>query len=226
VIRDAADLDTKSMSYLASTMRRLQVSCTLHDRRDRFRELIREAERLHGQRVVILVDEYDKPIRDNLTHPEIAREIRDGLRDLYSVVKDSDAHIRFAMLTGMSKFSNVSLFSGLNNLNDITLDARYSAICGYTDEDVGTVFASELAGLDRDEIRAWYNGYNWEAPRYTTRSTCCCCFRSVNSVPTGSRQERRPADGPAYLLHRISSVSWCWSRCCPASMSSRFPLKP
>ena len=87
--------------------------------------------------------------------------MRDGLRSLYSVLKDEDAHIRFAMLTGVSKFSKVSLFSGLNNLTDITVDARYSAICGYTDQDVDTVFAPELPGLDREEIRAWYNGYNW-----------------------------------------------------------------
>ncbi|MGV6476710.1 PD-(D/E)XK nuclease domain-containing protein [Azotobacter vinelandii] len=91
----------------------------------------------------------------------MAREIRDALRNLYSVIKDSDAHIRFAMLTGVSKFSKVSLFSGLNNLNDITVDMRYSAICGYTDADVDSVFAAELPGLDREEIRRWYNGYNW-----------------------------------------------------------------
>jgi hypothetical protein len=65
------------------------------------------------------------------------------------------------MLTGVSKFSKVNIFSGLNNLSDITLDAEYSNICGYTDKDVDTVFAPELAGLDRDEIRHWYNGYNW-----------------------------------------------------------------
>jgi hypothetical protein len=139
----------------------LGITCTLADHRARFAELIREAERQSGQRVVVLVDEYDKPILDNLNRPEIAREIRGGLRDFYSVIKDSDAHIRFAMLTGVSKFSKVSLFSGLNNLNDITLDGRYSAICGYTDEDVDTVFAAELPGLDREEIRRWYNGYNW-----------------------------------------------------------------
>jgi len=127
----------------------------------RFIELIRQAEKVHGQRVVVLVDEYDKPILDNLTQPDVAREMRDALRNLYSVIKDSDAHIRFAMLTGVSKFSKVSLFSGLNNLRDITLSAPYSSICGYTDEDVDTVFAPELVGLDREEIRAWYNGYNW-----------------------------------------------------------------
>jgi Predicted AAA-ATPase/PD-(D/E)XK nuclease superfamily len=126
-----------------------------------FTELIRGLHEHSGQRVVVLVDEYDKPILDNITEPDVARTMRDGLRNLYSVIKDSDAHIKFAMLTGVSKFSKVSLFSGLNNLNDITVEARYSAICGYTDEDVDSVFAPELPGLDREEIRRWYNGYNW-----------------------------------------------------------------
>ncbi|WP_461466696.1 ATP-binding protein [Melaminivora sp.] len=127
----------------------------------RFRQLIQQAHAQHGQRVVVLVDEYDKPILDNLTEPAIARQMRDGLRDLYSVIKDNDAHIRFAFLTGVSKFSKVSIFSGLNNLRDITLSSDYSALCGYTDADVDTVFAPELPGLDRQQIRAWYNGYNW-----------------------------------------------------------------
>ncbi len=124
-------------------------------------QLLQRLHRQSGQRVVVLVDEYDKPILDNITERDVARQMRDGLRDLYSVLKDADAHIRFAMLTGVSKFSKVSLFSGLNNLKDITVDARYSALCGYTDEDLDTVFAPELPGLDRDEIRRWYNGYNW-----------------------------------------------------------------
>ena len=114
-----------------------------------------------GRRVAVLVDEYDKPILDALDAPEIARANRDFLRGLYSTVKFSDAHIRFTFLTGVSKFSKVSLFSGLNNLKDITLDARYSAICGYTDADLDAVFAPELPGLDRGQIRDWYNGYSW-----------------------------------------------------------------
>ena len=127
----------------------------------RFRELI---ERLHeraGQRVVVLVDEYDKPILDALPQPKVARANRDFLRSLYGVIKDCDAGIRFGFLTGVSKFSKTGLFSGLNNLNDITLDPRYGTICGYTDDDLDTVFAPELGGLDRDEVRRWYNGYSW-----------------------------------------------------------------
>jgi len=109
----------------------------------------------------VLIDEYDKPILDALEVPEVARANRDFLRGLYAVIKDCDAHVRFTFITGVSKFSKVSLFSGLNNLTDITLDPRYSAICGYTDADLDAVFAPELLGLDRDQIRAWYNGYSW-----------------------------------------------------------------
>jgi hypothetical protein len=127
----------------------------------RFASLIRHTHEQSGQRVVVLIDEYDKPILDNITDAGIAREMRDGLRNLYSVIKGQDAHIRFAFLTGVSKFSKVSLFSGLNNLRDITVSPAYSALCGYTETDVDTVFAPELEGLDRQQIRDWYNGYNW-----------------------------------------------------------------
>ena len=127
----------------------------------RFRHIIQMLHSQAGQRVVILVDEYDKPILDVLDESEVARANRDFLRGLYSTIKSNDAHIKFTFLTGVSKFSKVQLFSGLNNLKDITLDTRYSAICGYTDADLDTVFAPELPGLDREEIRDWYNGYSW-----------------------------------------------------------------
>ncbi|MCE0733723.1 ATP-binding protein [Halomonas sp. G15] len=125
----------------------------------RFRELIHHTHQRHGQRAVVLIDEYDKPILDNILSHERARELREGLKNLYSVIKDADPHL--VLITGVSKFSKVSLFSGLNNLNDITLDAPFSTICGYTDDDIDTVFAPELPGLDRDTIRTWYNGYRW-----------------------------------------------------------------
>ncbi|SEI93888.1 PD-(D/E)XK nuclease superfamily protein [Allopseudospirillum japonicum] len=127
----------------------------------RFIELIRHSHQQRGQKVVILIDEYDKPILDNLTHSDQARAMRDELRNFYSVIKGQDALLRFVFLTGVSKFSKVSLFSGLNNLRDITLSPEYSAICGYTEADLERVFASELDGLDRDQVRQWYNGYNW-----------------------------------------------------------------
>ena len=127
----------------------------------RFRRLLQMLHRKAGQRVAVLVDEYDKPILDALEEPEAARANRDFLRGLYGVIKACDAHVRFTFLTGVSKFTKVSVFSVLNNLTDITLDRRYSAICGYTERDLDTVFATELAGLDREQVREWYNGYRW-----------------------------------------------------------------
>ncbi len=162
VLRDRGELDARIDKLLRLNAERMGVA--LPDERGvatRFSELIRLAHARHGERVVVLVDEYDKPILDNLSDPDIAREMRDGLRNLYSVIKGADADVRFAFLTGVSKFSKVSLFSGLNNLNDITVDPQFSAICGYTEADLETVFAPELDGLDRAQIRAWYNGYNW-----------------------------------------------------------------
>ena len=130
----------------------------------RFTHLIRALHRDAGQQVVVLVDEYDKPILDALTEPDVALANRDFLRGFYGVIKDCDTDIRFCFLTGVSKFSKAGLFSGLNNLRDITLDPAYGTICGYTDGDLDAVFAPELDGLDRDAIRHWYNGYGWRGP--------------------------------------------------------------
>ncbi len=127
----------------------------------RFSDLLITLKNNTGLPVVVLIDEYDKPILDTLQNKALARTNRDMLRGFYSVIKDHDAYIRFTFLTGVSKFSKVSLFSGLNNLKDITLDPRYSTLCGYTDHDIDTVFKPEIAGLDRDKIRHWYNGYHW-----------------------------------------------------------------
>ena len=127
----------------------------------RLSDLIEALHRKTGKRVVVLVDEYDKPILDALPESGMARRNRDILRGLYSVIKSCDAHIRFCFLTGVSKFAKTSLFSGLNNLIDISLDPAYSAICGYTEGDLDEVFGTELRGLDRNKIREWYNGYSW-----------------------------------------------------------------
>ena len=131
---------------------------------ERFAHLIERLHEISEEQVVVLVDEYDKPILDALAEPEVARANRNFLRGFYGMIKDCDEHIRFCLLTGVSKFSKAGLFSGLNNLRDITLSPAYATICGYTDGDLDTVFAPELDGLDRDAIRYWYNGYGWRGP--------------------------------------------------------------
>ena len=123
--------------------------------------LVRAIHEKIGSRVVILVDEYDKPILDYIEDAPLAAQMRDTLSLFYSAIKELDPHLEFVLLTGVSKFSKVNLFSKLNNLKDITLDKRYSALCGYTEADLDEVFAPELEGLDREKFRRWYNGYNW-----------------------------------------------------------------
>jgi hypothetical protein len=153
----AAALD-KQLAYLEALH---HCPATYSDPPNRLADLIEKVAAQTSQRVVVLIDEYDKPILDNITEPEMARTMRNTLRDLYAVLKDNDAYLKFVFITGVSKFSKVSLFSGLNNLEDITLRADYSHLCGYTANDLETVFAPELEGVDRAQVQAWYNGYNW-----------------------------------------------------------------
>ena len=161
VLRNRAELDQRIAELLEVYTELLGLNVRHQSMGGRLESLIRHLHAQAGTGVVVLIDEYDKPILDNIDDADRAREMREGLKNLYSVLKDADAHLRFVFLTGVSKFSKVSLFSGLNHLQDITLVPRWSALCGYTDADLDTVFAPELPGLDRDEIRRWYNGYNW-----------------------------------------------------------------
>jgi hypothetical protein len=126
-----------------------------------FANLIAASNKQYQQAVVILIDEYDKPILDNIDQLEIAIECRDILKRLYTQIKDNDQYIKFTMLTGVSKFSKVSVFSGLNNLEDISLAPEYADICGYTQKDIDTVFSPYLSDVDNDEVKRWYNGYNF-----------------------------------------------------------------
>jgi hypothetical protein len=170
VLQDRQALDHSIHVQLERNAKRLEI--VLPQRSEgvavRFEALIQEAAAHQKAQTVVLVDEYDKPILDNLTDPDTARAMREGLRNLYSVLKGRDADLRFVFLTGVSKFSKVSLFSGLNNLRDITLSEEFSAICGYTEDDLDTVFAPEFAAaaaegtpLPRQQVRDWYNGYRW-----------------------------------------------------------------
>lgn len=127
----------------------------------RFKNLIVDTVNKFGSRIVILVDEYDKPILDNLEDVQMAEEMRDGLKNFYSVLKDSDAYIKFCFITGVSKFSRVSIFSDLNNLEDISLNPDMGAICGYTQSELEFIFADQISWVNLEDLSQWYNGYNF-----------------------------------------------------------------
>jgi len=162
VARTVAAMKQDVINILRDNEERLHLQCRdTDDLGGCLKELIKKSFQKYDRKVVILVDEYDKLILDNLEQVDMAKEAREILKDLYTTIKDCDEFIKFAFLTGVSKFAKVSIFSGLNNLKDITLDKRYATICGYTQNDLETVFADHLQNTDKAKVKEWYNGFNF-----------------------------------------------------------------
>ena len=160
--RNADEFSSMLADDLRYAARAIGLDLAQHDEAPRlFKELLHKAYEHYGCKVVVLIDEYDKPMLDNIDDIELADQIRKQLRGFYSVIKAADKHLRFVMLTGVSKFAKVSIFSGLNTLEDITLNPQYGSICGYTEEELGDIFGEYLQGVDREQLRRWYNGYNF-----------------------------------------------------------------
>ncbi len=161
VLRDIDSLNSRFNYLLSRFAEEYKVELKQKNISDRFDELVRKISAKQNSQVVILIDEYDKPILDNIDKPESAIEIREELKNFYSVIKELDRCLKFVFITGVSRFSKMSIFSGLNNLKDISLDSRYSAICGYAQNELESVFKEPLKNLDLNEIKKWYNGYNF-----------------------------------------------------------------
>jgi hypothetical protein len=125
----------------------------------RFDELIRALHQRFQKQVVILIDEYNKPIIDYLDQDQLpkARENRGILKSFYSILKDADPYLKLVFITGFGK----PTFYELNNLYDISFDQNYNEICGFSQNELETYFPKELEAFDREKIRHWYNGYRW-----------------------------------------------------------------
>ncbi len=138
---------------------------------DRFVSLIRNMSKKTGERVVILIDEYDKPLLQAIGNDSLQNEFRGILKAFYGVMKSMDGHIRFAMLTGVTKFGKVSVFSDLNNLEDISMDERYVNICGICEKELLDNFSDDIRELAenngqtfdeaREKLRENYDGYHF-----------------------------------------------------------------
>jgi hypothetical protein len=140
---------------------------------DLFKNLIEALYRKYNKRVVVLIDEYDKPILDCLYNIEIAEENRQVLKRFYGILKSMDPYLKITFITGVSKFTKTSIFSELNNLYDITLTTKYANICGIPIEDLSKYFSAHIENLAsfeefeyyydiNSEILAWYDGYSWD----------------------------------------------------------------
>ena len=138
---------------------------------DRFSDLLKAAQEQTGLQAVVLVDEYDKPLLGTLNTPEVIK-FRDALKSFYSVIKTKESLMRFTFITGISKFSKVSIFSDLNNLIDISMSAQFATLLGYTHDEVKRFFPdwieklAKALGVSADEafgeIVKWYDGYRFE----------------------------------------------------------------
>ena len=161
-LRSAKAVKKNIISILKSNQKKLNVKCDdIEDYGICFKELIENTYEKYNSQVVVLVDEYDKAILDNLDQMDIARELKEIIKSLYTVLKDSERYIKFCFLTGVSKFSKASIFSGLNMLTDISLNPKYGNICGYTQNDIETTILPYLDGVDLPKLKNWYNGYNF-----------------------------------------------------------------
>ncbi|MDR1140324.1 MAG: ATP-binding protein [Planctomycetaceae bacterium] len=137
----------------------------------RFLRLIRRAYEMSGHKVVVLIDEYDKPLVNTLDNMEVNQSMRDILKGFYGVLKSADAYLRFVFLTGVTKFSKVSVFSDLNHLMDISLDKKYAGICGISETELTQYFAPEIQKLSKEvalsydetfaKLKKHYNGYHF-----------------------------------------------------------------
>ncbi len=149
---------------LDKTAQEYGIVCLQETIDQKFKELIEKLSVQHGK-VVVLIDEYDKPIIDYLGTNEAgiakALENRDILKSFYSILKDADPYLKMVFIAGVSKFSKVSIFSDLNNLRELSIDDSFEGVCGITQTELETHFKEELTVFDPDKIKAWYNGYHW-----------------------------------------------------------------
>ena len=162
-----------------------------------FDHAIKELYERSGKRVVVLVDEYDAPIGHTLDNLELALAVRKVMADFYAVLKKNVDKVRFLMMTGVSKFSQASVFSALNNIEDLTLDARAATMLGYTEAELETYFHDEMAahaqvmGLDyeayRAQLRFWYNGYHFSPDALAPESAVYNPYAIAHTLSKPSR---------------------------------------
>ncbi len=161
-LQTSNNLEKVALHSLEDNQDRLGIKCKRDENLSMcFLELIEKSYKKYNQKVVILIDEYDRPILDTIDNLKQSKLNREFIKGMYSVMKGADAYIKFVFLTGVSKFSKASIFSGLNMLEDISLVPKFGNICGYTQKNIENEFLPYLNGVDLEKVKNWYNGYNF-----------------------------------------------------------------
>ncbi|GHV12262.1 ATPase AAA [Fibrobacterales bacterium] len=162
------DLFATQFGNLESNASRMALGLRGETISEQLRSLIEDAHNKFGEKVAVIIDEYDKPLLSTIDTPVLHAEMRRNLKGFYGVLKSSDEHLKFVFLTGVTKFSKVSIFSDLNNLTDISLDPRYTDICGITQKELEENFREEINGIAGGDggaypakLKRFYNGYRF-----------------------------------------------------------------
>ena len=182
----------------------------------RFMTVIRRAFEQTGRRVVVLVDEYDKPMLRSFDNPELQRDFRETLTAFYTVLKSADAYLQLVFITGVTKFAQMGIFSNLNQLQDISLHPAYTTLCGMTRAEIEAVFAPELQSLARgngltyeetmDKLGRQYDGYHFN---YRNWEGLFNPFSVLNTFSTGLFENAWFASGtPTFLAEMLRKTDF------------------
>ncbi len=176
---------------------------------------IQQLQKKYGP-VVVIIDEYDKPILDNINNLAAAQAMRDVLRNFYGALKDLEPYLRFTFITGVSKFSRTSIFSGMNHLIDLSLDEQAITLCGYTAQEIEDSFAEHIQHIAekrelstaqvKQDMKLWYNGYRFEE---TQQDLIYNPFSILNFLSTGKLKNYWFESGsPTFLLNILKKKNY------------------
>ena len=170
-VTKASDIENYIINCTNKHAKHYGIELEVNSYEQRFDELVTKLQERTGRKVVLLIDEYDKPILDNLLNDTLS-QIKGVINGFYTVIKSLDKYLRFIFITGVTKFAKVSVFSGMNNLTDISMDRRYASLCGITQQEMEANFKQAIdqlvsrEALDKPlllaKIKHWYNGYYFE----------------------------------------------------------------
>jgi hypothetical protein len=206
--RNKEEMERSMSTFLKRQANLYEISLVSEYASDCFSELIESLHRKTGKKVVVLIDEYDKPILDTIGQPEAA-DVRAFLQEFYVVLKGADDYLKFVFLTGVTKVAKVSIFSVLNSPDDITLNNQFAAICGYTQAELERDFSEHISHtalhfeMTQEDllghIHRWYDGYTWDGKTqiYNPFSTLSFFSKNVFSnywFETGT---------PTFLINRL-----------------------
>lgn len=193
----------------------------------RFRNVIRRAYEKTNKKVVILIDEYDKPLLSSIGDERLSEDFRNMLKSVYSNLKSMDSYIEIALLTGVARFSKVSIFSDLNNLRDISFEEKFAGICGITSEELDSFFADGIAKLahkegknyeeTRELLRVNYDGYHFSdiSPDIYNPFSLVSVFAKMRLGPYWFEYGT-----PSHLIHLIEKEQWMLRDLAPVEIES------